>query len=76
MVLYGLTVSSMKEWTTKGISDPPRKAQINQGRLPGLFVTNCDQYSSSLKILFNIDYQWIKDFNAYLDKQTSLSLVL
>ena len=50
MVLYGLTVSSMKEWTTKGISDPPRKAQKNQGKLPGLFVTNCDQYSSSLMV--------------------------
>ena len=54
MVLYGLTVSSMKEWTTKGISDPPRKAQKNQGKLPGLFVTNCDQYSSSL----NLWYVW------------------
>ena len=37
---YGLTVSSMKEWITKGISEPPRKAQKNQGNSLVLFVTD------------------------------------
>ena len=40
MVPYGLTVSSMKEWITKGISEPPRKAQKNQGNSLVLFVTD------------------------------------